>query len=540
MRWFPLVEVLNGSTWTIVPNEMLTGSVSVDMRHGQANTAAFTVRTIAIPGGVDSWIFKRVRIAFMYAPSTSTAFARKDLFDGFIQGLGEQPVVGITPVECTSITTRVFKRSAALLAQLESEVPWSDYVFGVRGELNAEEQFEKLLNASNYVLDETGLVPIDSIRFFSGGRPGTALQDPADYDMYHTAGDVIAGGPGSFAGAISLSRSDPKVSATADDPRYELLPEDVFAKAPVNEVVCIVRHRFKRLCQEVFNYNYEGGNIAVDWKEKNARFLTMDALSSAISGMADFRPVGVNTAENPPPNGTNIGPVGSPSPFLINDSDRPNLLQKFNYNLGRRYVQDVEYVYQKTVRCEQSIARFGLQTETRELTIESDDDWAEWTDWKIQPKLAQTGYLEIRTALQMTSKGKEAKGTKAEAELAIGALVAEAKRAIKVGHTPALSGAIGSNAAITTSYSVPMNAKNLTMATGQTCALDTPYTTVDGLVMSLRYAMDSSGAATCAIELVTSVPEGIEGEVPPVTVPAIKALESSKGYRGNTIIQLGV
>lgn len=184
MRWFPLVEVLDGTAWTLVPNEALTGSVSVDMLHGQANVARFTVRTSAIPGGVDAWVFKRVRIAFMHAATVGASFARTNLFDGFIQGLGEQAVVGLTSLECTSITTRVFKRSAALLAQLESEVPWSDYVFGIRGELTAEEQFEKLLNASDYVLDEKGLVPLATLLKYSENKPGTGVGAEGSYQWH--------------------------------------------------------------------------------------------------------------------------------------------------------------------------------------------------------------------------------------------------------------------------------------------------------------------------------------------------------------------
>lgn len=502
MKWTPQIEI-GGS---VIPLAAFTGGVEVDRSSGEASLGGLSIARSAAPLNPSAWFLKPVKVSIVLPTGTVK------LFEGQLRGSQVSPVQGLVTYSAASMTKGVIANSDAVFAQLETEVPWSDAIFGARSEMSRAEQFDKLLSASNYTLGDTGLMPIDTLVKFHKGL-GEPLNSPGSYKAFHTDADVVAkvSPAGDIGEPFSIDFSEPKLSAPlAEDGSAGkvVLPEDVIAEPPVNFIRVKVVHRFKCLCQEAFTYYYEGGHIITDHVEQGAYWLTLEALESALAGTGMH--VMAKEYENAQLYG-NVGSGADPVYAGVSEEVRNALVQNFNVTVVRRYITDREFVYEREVRCNESIARYGLKEEVRETTIEDSTDFSDFTSYAISPKFAAAGYMEVRNSEHFAALKKASTATRQEAEKAVEAMVGQAQHDIKVAHSASLTGEVGSSTLITTGYTVLLDADSAQLDVGDDVAVQTSIWTVSGVVSGLVASMSPDGSARLGITLTTNVAPALAG-----------------------------
>lgn len=552
MRWYPKLEIYNGG-WETLPRDSFFDRVEVDKSTGEATVARFTIKREYTPENPLDWMARQVRISMVIWEETE--FVDHLLFDGLMRRPSLDVVAGTVQYECATVTAALIGSLPELHAQLVNEVPWSDAVFGKQDELSQEEQFEKMLSASPYKVVGNELREIRADIAF-GKDIGEELNAPSSYQAYHRSKDVIArvNAGDSINGAISVDITDPSMSSPAGsygangttasgtgvDPAspYASLPLDATKPAPLNEVVCIVRHRYKRLVQEAFTYTYTGGNLYYDHGVKGAWHLTKPAYESAMqsTGLHIIR----QNVEPAPPS-QDLGDIN----WVAEESVRFSLVQSFLTVAARRYIQDCEMVYKRVYRDYGSINRYGVKSETREVLIEDKNDYSKFTKFELLPKFENSEYFEIKTyedyaALAtetleqpedgwsdetveagIEELGLDTSATEEEAVLATDTLVAQASNSVETAHSTSgdADGATGANRTIVTTYTIQATPTNLELEIGMHAAIDTSHWKIAGIVTALVYTLTSDGAALIEVTLTTSIAPGEPVEVPPVYDP---------------------
>lgn len=527
MRWTPRIEVKPGDTWEVLPLDAFMGGLEIDRSTGEATLGSLTVHRDAAPANPDSWFLKPVRVSMVSSEGTSV------LFEGQIRGSQLSPLQHVVTYDCATMTKDLIVNSAAIYGQLQAEVPWSTAIFGDRTKLTRREQFEQLLGASGYFVGSAGLVSLEALVKFHRAL-GEPLGEESHYKAFHTADDVVAkDAPASdVAEPFQVQFSQPKLRAPADGSGETVLPADVVAVPPVNRITCRVVHRFKRLVQEAFGYHYEGGHIITDHVEQGANWLTLEALESALSGtqMATV----YKDVTHAPLYG-NVSSGADPVYAGVSASVRGALVQAFDATVARRYIQECEYVYERDVRCDESIRRYGETVETREVTISDSTDWKGFTDRTIGKSFKGNGYMEVRDAADFAALGITSTGTREEALLALGALVGQATREIKVAHAASLTSEVGASTLITTAYSVLLRPDTAALDVGDDVAVQTSIWTVSGVVSGLVATMSPDGSARLAVTLTTNIAPEDSGEAPPVLPDAIAPLPLAVDFAGATL-----
>lgn len=525
MRWNPVIEIKNGSAWTVLPLSAFSGGLNVDSSQGQATTMSMTIARSVAPANPSEWVLKPVRVSFV-ADGQSV-----QLFEGLIRTVRLDVVQGVVEYQSASATQQILMASEDILATLNAAVPWSTAVLGEREKLTRDEQFEKLLSASDFVIGSNGLQPLDSLVKFHKGL-GEPLGPDLSYNPLHRDADVIAkeSAAGTVGSAVSVDFSAPKIVAGAG----VFVPTDAIAVAPLNRVNCIVHHRYARLVQERFNFTYLGGNIITDHVEVGSKWLTLESVDAAIA-KTQMYPV-FKYIENAPLYG-NVGSGTNPVYAGALPGVRETLVQKFNISLARRYVQQCEMIYEREVRCNDSIIRYGEKADKVEITISDSTDWAPYLSHKLSPKFVANGFMEVRDAADFAALGVKSIATREAAEAALNVLVKQATRRIKVAHAASLTNEIGASTLINTSYSTLLNPTSAAMALGADAALNTSLWRVSGLVSSLVAKLNAKGSATMDIKMITNIAPGVTGAAPVVLPNSITPVPSPVGYDGSILPQ---
>lgn len=524
MRWTPRIEVKPGDSWEVLPLDAFMGDIEIDRSNGEATLGSLTVHRDAAPANPDAWFLKPVRVSMVSSDGTAV------LFEGQIRGSQVSPLQHVVTYDCATMTKDLIINSAAIFGQLQAEVPWSTAVFGDRTKLTRREQFEQLLGASGYFVGSDGLVPLEALVKFHRAL-GEPLGEESHYTAFHTADDVVAkDSPASdVAEPFQVQFSQPKLRAPSEEGGGTVLPADVVAVPPVNRITCRVVHRFKRLVQEAFGYHYEGGHIITDHVEEGANWLTLEALDSALAGT---QMATVYKSYTHPPLYGNVSSGADPVYAGVSASVQGALVQTFDTTVARRYIQECEYVYEREVRCDESIRRYGETLETRELTVSDDTDWKGFTERTIAPRFNANGFMEVRDAADFAALGITSTGTREEALLAIAALVGQATREIKVAHAASLTSEVGASTLITTGYSVLLNPATAALDVGDDVAVQTSIWTVSGVVSGLVATMSPDGAARLALTLTTNIAPDDTGTAPPVLPDAITPLPVAVDFAG--------
>jgi len=524
MKWTPKIEVNEGGIWRTLPMDAFMGTVEVDRSRGEATLGDITVARSAAPANPASWFLTPVRVSYITPDGTFK------LFEGQLRGSQQSPLQGVITYSCASMTKDVVVNSDAVFKQLEAAVPWSTIVFGERAPLSRREQFEKLLNASNYFVGSAGLVTLDTLVKFHK-KLGEPLNPVLSYTAFHTADDVIAKDSpgGDISEPFTINFSEPKLSAPAIGTSETVVPADVVALAPVNRITCRVVHRFKRLVQERFGYYYYGGNVITDHLEVAANWLTLEALESAMAGTQMATVYKAYT--HPPLIGSDITNPG----IGVHPSVQGALVQTFDVAVARRYIQDCEYVYEREVRCDESIRRFGETKETMEVSVSDSTDWSGWNARTIAPNFNVSGVMEVRDEAHFSALGVKSTSTRQEALRAITALVAQASRKIKVAHAASLTNEIGSSTLISTEYKVLLTSDSALLDVGNSVAVQTSIWTVSGVVSSTVATMSPDGSAHLALTLTTNIAPAATGVAPPIPLNSVTPLTAAVGFNGNLI-----
>lgn len=545
MQWVPIIEVKT-SGWTTLPLSAFSSGLDIDHAQGDSTTMTMRLARHVVPTNPNDWFLKPVRVSFSSAGQTIL------LFEGLIRSTRLDVGQGLVEYMCATPTQQLLVNSDAVMAELEAQVPWSTAVFGEREELTREEQFEKLLSASPYTVGSDGLQAVDGLVQFHKGV-GEALGAPSSYNRFDTPSSVIAmdSPGGSIEGALSVDFSEPKLAATngeePGDPEAPA-PSDAVAVPPVNRKRIKLVHRWVRLCQERFFFTYVGGNIVTDHAEVGTNFLTLQAVDDAVSqtGMHEVSRI----LEHPPVYG-NVGSVGAPIYAGAEEGARGALVQSFTISVARRYIQQCEQVYERDVRCDESIERYGENLETVENTIEDDTDWSSFNTRELAPDFISTGYRDVRDAADFAAFGITSSATREEAEKALGVMVQQATRSIKLAHAATVTRSVGASTLINTSYSTPLSPDSASLDLGHAVGLQTPKWTVSGQVSGLVVRLAANGSATLDITLTTNVPpersgtvvevppedeegEG-EGELPGVPADMSYSVPGPVGYDGNQL-----
>ena len=524
MKWTPKIEVKEGGIWRTLPLDAFMGTIEVDRSKGEATLGDITVARSAAPVNPASWFLTPVRVSYITPDGTFK------LFEGQLRGSQQAPLQGVISYSCASMTKDVIVNSDAVFKQLEAGVPWSTTVFGERAPLSRLEQFEKLLNSSNYFIGSTGLVSLDTLIKFHK-KLGDPLNPNTSYTAFHTADDVIAKDSpgGTVSEPFAVRFSEPKLSAPALATSETVIPADVIALAPVNRITCRVVHRFKRLVQERFGYYYLGGNVITDHLEVGANWLTLEALESAMD--ATQMATVYKAYTHPALIGSDITNPG----IGVSPSVQGALVQTFDIAVARRYIQDCEYVYEREVRCDESIRRFGETRETLEVSVSDDTDWSGWGDRTLAPSFKITGVMEVRDEAQFSALGIKSKATRQEALRAIAVLVAQANRKIKIAHAASLTNEIGSSTLISTSYKVLLTSASALLDVGNDVAVQTSIWTVSGVVSGTVATMSPDGSAQLSLTLTTNIAPPISGVAPVIPLNSITPLPAAVGFNGNLI-----
>lgn len=547
MRWYPKLEIYNGA-WETLPRDSFFDAVEIDKSVGEATVARFTIKRAYVPTNPLDWIGRQVRVSISIWGDTE--YVDHLLFDGLIRRPSLDVVSGTVRYECATLTAAMFGTIPTLIAQLDNEVPWCEAVFGVREELTRDEIFNRLLSASKYKVVENQLRDIRADIAFDRDI-GEEIDPNVPYAATHTAADVIglSSGSGSVSGAITVDITDPSIStpagqysangqsattSTAVDPNsvYASIPLGVVKPAPLNEVVCEVRHRYKRLVQEAFHYDYSGGNLYTDHGINGAWMLTAPSLDSAIQGTG----LHVLTKNvSPAPYTQKVGDIEWVAP----DSIRFSLVSAFNLVGARRYVQDCEMVYRRVYRANDSIRRYGVSSETRTIVIEDKNDYTPFTEFEWLPRFENSAYFKVdsredyetlaretilrpadeywdeeSTAAAIKKMGLNTSSTVDNVQLAIDTVLAIAERDVLLAHSTSDENA--ANRHITTTYAIPATPANLALVVGDRIVLSTTQWTIAGVISALVYTLATDGSAVIDVTLSTSIAPNEPEYVPPV------------------------